>query len=201
MRCRTAHALARAHALVLAPQDPSVSRRRRSSGGPSPWCSRQRLGVIQHRMPASSPSQAPSVTLKTWSSTSRRSNGICGGPSRTCLRVAGALGSSPCLSQLSAATIEVALADLEGPIVSTPSRNDSLSNFKTCAREPNGNEEKAHASWIGPPYGRGGAQPLELQLDLDLEPSSRWRPSTPSSTRRSGRECPTRSWTPTLRLD
>ena len=79
------------------------------------------------------------------------------------------MGSSPCLSQLSAATMEVALAHLEGPIVSTPSRNDSLSNFKTCAREPNGNDEKAHASWIGPPYGRGGAQPLELQLDLELE--------------------------------
>ena len=44
-----------------------------------------------------------------------------------------------------------------------------MSNFKTCAREPNGNDEKAHASWIGPPYGRGGAQPLELQLDLELE--------------------------------
>ena len=70
------------------------------------------------------------------------------------------MGSSPCLSQLSAATIEVALAHLEGPIVSTPSSNDSLSNLKTCAREPHGNDEKAHAYWIGPPYGRGGAQPL-----------------------------------------
>ena len=86
------------------------------------------------------------------------------------------MGSSPCLSQLSAATMEVALAHLEGPIVSTPSRNDSLSNFKTCAREPNGNDEKAHASWIGPPYGRGGAQPLELQLDLELERKLKLQP-------------------------